>query len=290
MNSSDNLIGLAETSKGIPGRLRLGDLDADGFPEIILTEQFNVSGQILNSTTLYSNVACLNNEICTPQHDKRFFTNVVSNEYKRLTELAGNTTVMGIFVDIDEDGRIDMLLQNQEETSRNSEILSVYNNIVKDTFFVKALMINSQNVYGDTVFGATYRFVVTDLNDQKFVVVGSQLYQTAYSALLMPYVYLGVGRSNNYVESFNAAFSINGERSIRVWTPIIPNSQLIIIAQEADVSNWQLELFINPTSSLFLIVVACAICLVIIGLVIILLHMGEKKEDEKQRQTLFTLF
>ena len=85
-------------------------------------------------------------------------------------------------------------------------------------------MINSPNIYGDTVFGASYRFVVTDLNDYKFVVVGAQLYQTSYNALLMPYCYLGVGRSNNYVESFNAAFSIAGERSIRIWTPIIPNS------------------------------------------------------------------
>ena len=40
----------------------------------------------------------------------------------------------------------------------------------------------------------------------------------------MPYCYLGVGRSNNYVENFNAAISIKGERMIRMWTPIIPNS------------------------------------------------------------------
>jgi hypothetical protein len=78
---------------------------------------------------------------------------------------------MGVFTDIDEDGRIDMLLQKND--NGKTDIVSVYNNIVKDTFFIKALMINTNNLYGDTVFGASYRFVVTDLNDYKFVVVGS---------------------------------------------------------------------------------------------------------------------
>ena len=103
----------------------------------------------------------------------------------------------------------------------------------------------------------------------------------------MPYSYIGVGRSNNYIESFTAAYSINGERSIRVWTPIIPNSQLIIFAPEANPTNWYLELFINPTSSLSLIVIACAICLFIIGLVVIILHVGEKNEDKKNKQKAF---
>jgi integrin alpha FG-GAP repeat containing protein 1 len=98
---------------------------------------------------------------------------------------------------------------------------------------------------------------------------------------------MGIGRSNNYVESFTAAFAIGGKRSIRVWTPIIPNSQLFVFASEANADNWTLELFINPTSSLALIVIACLICLVIIGLVIIILHVGEKNEDKKNKQKAF---
>ena len=103
----------------------------------------------------------------------------------------------------------------------------------------------------------------------------------------MPYAYMGVGRSNNYVESFTAALSMGGTRSIRVWTPIIPNSHLIVFSNDVNVNNWTLELFINPTSSLALIVVACLICLVIIGLVVIILHMGEKSEDKKNKQKAF---
>lgn len=106
----------------------------------------------------------------------------------------------------------------------------------------------------------------------------------------MPYSYLGVGRSNNYVETFTAATSINGLRSIRVWTPIIPNSQLIIFAVEADTDYWNLELFINPTSSLALIVIACLICLFIIGVVIIMLHIREKQDDKRNANKAFIYF
>jgi integrin alpha FG-GAP repeat containing protein 1 len=173
--------------------------------------------------------------------------------------------------------------------------LCIYNNYVKDTFFLKALMVNTvdpnsdktKTMYGNGLSGANYRLVVTDLNDNKFVIIGSQLTQSAYNAIQMPYSYLGIGRSNNYVETFTAAYSTELHRSIRVWTPIIPNSQLIIFAPEKDAPNWSLELFINPTSSLALIVIACLICLVIIGVVIIILHIGEKKEDQKNKQKAF---
>ena len=158
---------------------------------------------------------------------------------------------------------------------------------MKDTFFLKALMVNTLNSYGNVLSGPSYRLIVTDLSDEKSVVIGSQMFQSAYNNIQMPYCYLGVGRSNNYVESFTAAYSIEGERSIRVWTPIIPNSQLIIFAIEQNVNNWTLELFINPTSSLALIVIACLICLFIIGVVIIILHIGEKKEDQKNKQKAF---
>jgi len=54
----------------------------------------------------------------------------------------------------------------------------IYNNIVSDAFFLKAYMVNSKqekldNFYGDNAIGASFRFVVTDLDDKKYVVVGS---------------------------------------------------------------------------------------------------------------------
>ncbi len=61
----------------------------------------------------------------------------------------------------------------------------LYNNVYNDNFFIKAMMLNSKqeksdNIYGDNTIGASYRFVITDLEDKKFIVVGSQNYQQAY--------------------------------------------------------------------------------------------------------------
>jgi len=167
-----------------------------------------------------------------------------------LSKAAGKTGELVTFIDIDEDGRLDLLLQ--KTTNGKPEIVILYNNIVSDSFFLKALAVNSKlsknnNFYGNNGIGTSYRFVVTDLDDNKYVSVGAQTYQSGYMSLQLPYSFLGIGRSNNYVENFYAACSVNGKRAVRMWTPIIPNSQLIIFVGDAMVENWGLELFINPT-------------------------------------------
>lgn len=45
------------------------------------------------------------------------------------------------------------------------------------------MMVNSVGNYGDLAIGSSYRLIVTDLTDNKFVVIGSQLYQNSYSSL-----------------------------------------------------------------------------------------------------------
>ena len=50
---------------------------------------------------------------------------------------------MATFVDIDEDGRLDILIQKKNMSSGIVEVECIYNNFVKDTFFVKAMMVNT---------------------------------------------------------------------------------------------------------------------------------------------------
>lgn len=58
-------------------------------------------------------------------------------------------------------------------SSGKTEITAIYNNYVKDTFFIKALMVNTAEKYGDAATGTSYRLIATDLNDNKFVILGS---------------------------------------------------------------------------------------------------------------------
>lgn len=107
---------------------------------------------------------------------------------------------------------------------------------------------------------------------------------------MLPYSFLGIGRSNNYVESFHAATSYRGKLVSRVWTPIIPNSQLIVFANGDDTSEWDLELFISPTTKLYLVVFCGAVSLVVIGVWICALEYNEKQEDRKKREQHFDFF
>ena len=106
-------------------------------------------------------------------------------------------------------------------------------------------------------------------------------------SLKMPYAFLGIGRSNNYIETFTATTSVDGKRANRMWTPIIPNSQLIVFAETSEtqsIESWGVELFISPTASLYLIVLVCCVCLLVIGVAIVMLHCREKKEDDDKRE------
>ena len=106
----------------------------------------------------------------------------------------------------------------------------------------------------------------------------------SYNSLMLPYVYMGLGRSNNFIESFNVAYSINNQLDqVKVFTPIIPNSQMFILANNKYADKWTLELFINPNKTIYMIVVACGVILVATGIVIIVLHIKEKQEDSKNR-------
>jgi hypothetical protein len=51
-----------------------------------------------------------------------------------------------------------------------------------------------------------------------------------------------------------------------------------------------LELFVNPTDALPLIIVACAICLVIIGVIVCALQYREKVDDKKDKKDMNLYF
>ena len=136
--------------------------------------------------------------------------------------------------------------------------------------------------YGATISGPTFRYMVTNVQDQKIIRVASQNPSSSYKLLSMPYVFDGIGRSNNYIESFNAAYTTfdNGNQ-VRVFTPIIPNSKLVISANSREARSWTLELFINPMEYLVLVTVAAVVVLTFLGIAIICMHLQEKREDKK---------
>jgi len=166
---------------------------------------------------------------------------------------------------------VDMLLVTKSD--EGLKIHAIYNNIDRTAFFLKARMISDSKV-GTPVSEASYRCVLTDLNDVKFVAVSGSSGQTAYHSLNTPYSHVGIGRSNNFIEQFTVSNFVNGKRVLRQWSPIIPKSILFVVSNlSGEESKWSLDLLSKPSDKIPVVLIVDGLFLLILGLVIIVLHL-----------------
>jgi hypothetical protein len=106
-------------------------------------------------------------------------------------------------------------------------------------------------VRGGSVYGATFRVLAYDTNDNKIGRVFHQLAQTSYQSLNVPYAHIGIDRSNNFLEWLNVGAAVNSLDSIKKFTPIIPNSHLVVRASAfVEIKDWEVQLTINPAKTL----------------------------------------
>ena len=107
----------------------------------------------------------------------------------------------------------------------------------------------------------------------------TQRYGVSHTRLMLPFVFFGLGRINNYVEQFNLGIIKDKDGWSRKWTPIIPNSQLFVSPIDNDTDKWKIEIFINPTKALALIILSTIVVLFVLGIIIVYYHRKEKLED-----------
>lgn len=80
-----------------------------------------------------------------------------------------------VFFDLNENSMMDILLVK----GANSDITAIYNNFGKYAFFLKTRVISDESL-GTTAQAASFRCVLTDLDDNKFIVAAAQSGQTAF--------------------------------------------------------------------------------------------------------------
>jgi hypothetical protein len=96
-----------------------------------------------------------------------------------IQELAGPDSLMLVPMDIDEDGRMDIIVQKNVNGVYGLSL--IYNNYQIDSFFVKAMMLSqksdnpNERTFGAVTTGATFRYIVTTLDDKKYVRVATQM-------------------------------------------------------------------------------------------------------------------
>lgn len=108
--------------------------------------------------------------------------------------------------------------------------------------------------------------------------LGQQSVHCNANRICLPFVHFGLGKINHYVENFEVRITRTKNWS-NVWSPIIPNSQLMIYSAPSSGFNWKISIFINPTSAMWFIFISTCIVLLGILVIILYLHYKEKNND-----------
>lgn len=302
---SDDLL-----SQPIQLPLSLGDHNKDGYPDMAL---ITLPSQRQDQTRLrlLESVACRSKGPAQPgcptdeskRVGKRTFEMMRRNTYA-IGSLTDCRSVS--FFDLAEDGSLDLLLQrlpasNAPTHTKDTRVITfIQNNFFYDAFMLKVLTSNgacssycdSETVHykpwGVNYGGASYKFTVLDTNGVRRAQQVGQLAQTAYRALLTPYSYFGLGRTNNYVESLFIGTTKRRENNFVEMEGVIPNSQVIVLPWEqdgnGDPSTWKKELYLKPGDWIpWVMVVLATIIVILLGFVFVL-HINEKREDERERK------
>ena len=197
------------------------------------------------------------------------------------------------FFDFGEDGILDVIVVGDDETR------GFYRNVDNSNYYVTAQLSVTDNDknYNLIEVGAGYHYVVTNNNGKRRIDYSWQLAQTGDLNLNLNYAYMGLGRTNNYLENleivsvssnkikYEETSSDKGSISnkdlteYKQYTPIIPKSQLLVKKVGDD---WNIDLIVQPTEKIILMIVIIFIILLIILAIIIYLHIKEVKEDKNQ--------
>ncbi|KAJ1975956.1 hypothetical protein H4R34_004150 [Dimargaris verticillata] len=282
-----------------PLRLQLGDINYDGFADVMLTtktSQGQYALRLLQSVPCESGT-CDASALAT---GRRTFA-VIKDGVGALKPVPG--LQIGTFFDLDDDGTLDVIrLTAATDTSHQWSTQVLFNNFFSDAFFAKTLMLNGvclkwctpglddgsirAKPYGVNYPGASIKYSIVDTVGQKRVFQLAQLGQSNYMARQTPYNLFGLGRTNNYIEELFVGSTYNQTTAYRSWQGIIPNSQLMISPYQGDgtdTDSWNIELYINPSSSALGVLVVLLITIAVLAVTVLVFNWFEKRQDKREK-------
>lgn len=126
----------------LPIPLRIGDYNKDGYPDLLVIAS-TASSAHQGSVALLESIPC-SRKTCSQaetEKDRRAFTAVVGDSTTALNTI--NDAKSAIWLDIDEDGTLDILVQRSGLSSGASrQFKFIRNNYFHDAFFLKTLTSN----------------------------------------------------------------------------------------------------------------------------------------------------
>ncbi|KZT59740.1 integrin alpha N-terminal domain-containing protein, partial [Calocera cornea HHB12733] len=286
----------------LPIPIRIADASLSGFPSLLPIIATQTPGGVLGiGSSLETTVELLESVPCRAgvvgcegnkvSAGRRAFA--IVNDGTQVPK--GIHDARGVTVlDLDEDGTLDLLIQ-RTGTQSNTKITFVQNNFFHDAFFLKAITLNGAcsgfcevdnkkyKPFGTGFPGASYKYTILDTSGRRSAAQVGQLPQTGYHALHTPYAYFGLGRTNNYIENLFVGSTSHEEAHYINLEGVIPNSRLVVNPTVWK-SNWEYELYLRPGDWIpWVTVVALASCALLATMVFVL-HLNEKREDERDRR------
>jgi integrin alpha FG-GAP repeat containing protein 1 len=133
---------------------------------------------------------------------------------------------------------------------------------------------------GTNLPGPFIRYVTITQEGHEQHGASTQLPQSAYFSLQLPYTIFGLGRTPNFVDSLTVGLA----NHTKIWTQLIPNSQMIVVPQPVEEPDrWKAQLFVTPSKLILKSVFALSgICLFIL-IIILVLYVKEKREDKIEK-------
>lgn len=291
--------------------IKAGDYDLNGYLDLLAVLKFNndsAAGANKNSNhnietyaILLSNIPSGNSTVSPT------FTRTFKIESHIITLFGHNNVVQASFFDLNDDGFLDILIAVREDANDHSatyRVLALTNELYDDVYFLKVMVIPGrcdttgrdvcpfQNLpYGIGYPGALIKIETTSVEYQKVQFYSSQLSQTSYMSLQLPYVIIGLGSTPNFIEHLTVgilSYSVSNRRlesANKEWTQIIPNSQLVINPNPRTVPYyWKMQLFITPSKNILMTFISLGSTMIWLVVIIGILQYREKKMDEKERK------
>jgi len=195
----------------IPGQLRTGDIDSDGFPDLFSTftdmDGNPVTLVLINSECGADNISHNikrsleeDNAECTTR------TFDTTNDFDEIAQI--EDSMYGFFIDFDDNGRIDFVIVKLGSSSTTT-LQTFYNNFSRDSYYITATTYTAgAESFGSKVYGVSYRGIYTSLGDSRIAFVAQQISRVSFGALEQPIATYVIGRSNNYIEDFTVTYPI----------------------------------------------------------------------------------
>ena len=260
--------------------LRFIDVNQDSYPDFV-TILYDKSAKN-KKLIIY-----LSQQIEKGDTDRRFFSQ--KNIYDLTSNYESNyDIIVSSFFDFEDNRKMGLIIYDQKGVS-----LGLYNNNVYDTYTLKSTLLFKKDCFFCTEYGSSQRFITTNINGNRRMDLSLQNPQVnAPGILSLTYAYLGIGRSNNYIENFHiiSGNAYKRDDNDKTYTPVIPNSQLIIYHDNIPSGNkttWQVDLVVKPTKYLYQLIIVIIAVIIVLTFISTRLLLKEREEDYMENKETF---